>query len=131
MNISLEKYSDRTIFELYDLLSQFETFRFENNYCLSAIWKTGKFELYDYDAGLLRIAFHIKHPDTKYPGVISISTVDDGTWQAYSNDPLYFTRERCIEISQSLQDRFCGCLPTEKELNNFLLQYNIYGTFTG
>lgn len=120
-----------TIYEIYDLLKDHAKFTFENDYCLSAIWKTGDFNLYDYQAGILKISFYIKHPDSPYPGVLTISTVDDGCWQAESNNKEFFTREKCKEVAQALFEEYYGILPTEEQLNQTLQKHGLYGTFTG
>ena len=125
------KHTSRAIYEINNLLKEHEKFHFTNDYNLSAVWKTGKFEMYDYDAGILQISFKVKHPESPYEGFISIITIDDGVWHAEHLDPSFFTKEKCIEISENLHKTYNGVLPTEEELNKFLLQYGIYGTFTG
>ena len=107
------------IYELFDLLEDHARFKHLNDSpnVIRAIWRTGKFELYDYRAGILQISFYPKMTE-KYNGLISISTIDDGGWVAVCNQEL--TIEKCWEIAKALQTEYNGILPTEKELNGFL-----------
>lgn len=102
-----------------------------NDYCISAIWLTGQFSLFDYGAGLLNVSFYAKRENLYYQGVISISTIDDGVWQAYHEDVNFFTKEKCREIADDMYETFKGILPTEEKLNEFLSKYKVFGVHTG
>lgn len=117
------------LYELFDLLedhAKFIRLNDSQNNVIRAIWRTGKFELYDYRAGILQISFYPKMTE-KYNGLMSISTIDDGGWVAICNQEL--TVKKCWEIAKALQTEYNGILPTEKELNDFLQKYGMYGTF--
>ena len=122
---------DMNIYELFDVLEEHSKFKHLNdsqNNVISAIWRTGDFELYDYRAGILQISFYPKLTERHY-GLMSISTIDDGGWAAECNQEL--TIEKCWEIANNLQTSFGGILPMEAQLNDFLQKYGMYGTFTG
>lgn len=86
-----------------------------------AIFKTGQFEgVYDYRAGILLVSI--------YPSGVSISTVDDGVWQAFAaqgNTQIY-----CDKLLE-LFNTFDGVLPIESDLNELLEPIGLYGCFTG
>jgi len=89
---------------------------------------TGNFNaLDDYGKGLLslKIGQHNTHPNCK----ISISTIDDGVWQGFSNQLL---EPNTIEtITKEFTKTYGIKLPSEKEFNTFLNNYGIHGLYTG
>ena len=89
---------------------------------------TGDFDgLYDYNRGLLylRISQHLSYPQCK----ISISTIDDGVWQGFSDK--IFTGEELETLSQDFIYNYGIKLPSEEEFNKFLNKYKIHGINTG
>lgn len=118
------------IYQLRKCLDLHKEFRQpDNKYCYEAIFVTGGFNgLYDYGAGILGIRIHIKHPQSHYPGCISIYTVDDGVWQAHCNTEL--NEAKAQEIIQ-IFNTYEGRLPSEEQLNSDLQKVGCYGTFTG
>lgn len=110
-----ELYNDAAIFRPISDQRTGELYRYD------AIFKTGQFEgVYDYRAGILRISI--------YRSGVSISTIDDGVWQAFAsqgNTEIYF--DKLLQVFNS----FNGVLPTESELNNLLEPIGLYGCFTG
>lgn len=110
-----ELYNDAAIFRPISDQRTGELYRYD------AIFKTGQFEgVYDYRAGILRISI--------YRSGVSISTIDDGVWQAFAsqgNTEIYF--DKLLEVFNSLN----GVLPTESELNNLLEPIGLYGICTG
>lgn len=104
----------------------------------SGVYTTGKFDaLGDYNVGLLevRISLYPSGPDG-YTTLFTIGTIDDGLWQAFDvkND---YTREEAIERINKLATEFIAFLggstklPTEKDLNEFLMKHSLWGEYQG
>lgn len=91
-----------------------------------AIFRTGEFKdaLYDYNAGILLITVY-----SNSELGMSISTIDDGVWQATCKKPLSVYKAR--ELCEDIESTFDGCLDTEKELNDLLNNYGLHGLYTG
>ena len=99
---------------------------------------TGKFEvLHDYGAGLLRVSIYsIAESKNNFVVGLSISTIDDGCWQASEVDTTYTMEEsikRVEEIANAFIDFMDGgnVLPSEEVLNNFLMTQSMWGEYTG
>ena len=111
---------------LHEALLEAKKFVRVNPRTWSAVFPTGKFEgVYDYGAGVVEVSVHLKHNDHK--GVVSISTVDDGIWQAFSQTPI---DEELAEKIITVFNQY-GVLPSEEELNNALAPLGLYGMCTG
>lgn len=89
---------------------------------------------FDYDRGLMVIYFRVyREINYGYQVNISILNIDDGGWRAVSN---FFKSE---EEAKVLLDRvfngfvnnFGKKLPSEKELNDFLLPFGMFGHSEG
>lgn len=98
--------------------------------CAEGVLSTGEFgkTLFDYGRGLLEVTIYYSNylnPDL----VISISTIDDGVWQAYAMEPL--SKKQVDIIFKELKEQYPYKLPSEEELNSFLKTYGVYGTYTG
>lgn len=97
---------------------------------------TGAFDqLFDYDAGLLFVSMR-RIPASPYSFMISISTVDDGVWQAEDLKQDY-TEEEADQRTEEIVNAFLKFmdgstkLPSEKDLNQFLQKFGIWGRYTG
>ena len=117
-----------------------------------AIRATGKFEgNFDYSRGLMMMHIETsinhkfapkgkskdeKYVDT-YQTIVSITNVDDGIWNAYSKE--FSSMAEADELTDKLylayqefeNDNYGKSLPTEKELNGFLVIHGLWGEFTG
>ena len=95
------------------------------------IVQKGDFELYDYDQGFLAVdVFSIPSTDRgNYQIRLYISNSDDGDWGALSN-PMSLDKANS-GVERIKKDLFEGMikLPSEKELNEKLLPYGLYGSF--
>ncbi len=98
---------------------------FKDGFAYRGVLATGNLTtIGDYGVGLL--CMNIKNPiELKYP-IITITTIDDGVWQGYGNKFI-----NVEELAKQFTKNFGLMLPTEKELNDFLSTYNIYGSYTG
>jgi len=116
------------IYELRQILEEHRKFKKIDNYYYEAIFFKGNFELYDYNAGILRVKIHLAVPNNDLlQGGISISTVDDGTWWAEANKPV---TEELAQKAINIFNQYIY-LPSEKELNKELITIGFYGQFTG
>lgn len=123
-------WKSMTIYELHDVLKEHQCFKKQNDFCYSAIFRTGKFNLYDYNAGILKVSIYLKHPQSSYNGLLSISTIDDGVWQADLNKEDILDEQKAqsiIDIFESYE----GVLPTEEEINFDLTKIGMFGIYTG
>ena len=115
------------IYELHKILQAHEEFTFsEARNEFTAIWKTGKFDLFDYDAGILAIHFYPHIPTntgSHSMGFVSISTIDDGGCHIVPVDRSLFTKEMCKNICDKLHNEYYGVLPTQEELQKFFDQF--------
>jgi hypothetical protein len=110
-------------------------------YRFSGAYGTGDFDstLFDYDAGILWVNFSIfplhKHQN-KWGVHMSISTVDDGVWQAEEVDASYPLKDASYRL-KDVVDAFLNHmerstkLPSEEELNKFLMTQAMWGEYTG
>lgn len=92
------------------------------------VFATGDFKgVDDYGRGLLSVKISQLPP---YPtNKISITTIDDGVWQGFSDE--IFTPEIIEKLAKDFSDEFRNVLPTEEKLNKFLNKYKIHGLYTG
>jgi len=111
----------------------------------SGVYSTGDFEgLFDYDAGILEVGISMTKSMTKhisYPAytiMFHINTIDDGAWDACDRKEDYTeeeARNRMNEIAEafiSFMKEACGLkLPCEKDLNDFLSKFKLWGENTG
>lgn len=99
------------------------------NIIAEGVYSTDEFDgNYDYGVGLLLVKF--RHSDTLNPTlVMTITTIDDGVWQAYSNKQ--FDKNDVTNIANMFSKEFETKLPSEKELNLFFKPYGVFGTYTG
>jgi hypothetical protein len=102
----------------------------------TGVFTTGNFEaIFDYDAGLLKVGISItpcmERGSKNWHPIVSISTIDDGVWQAIH--VLNFTMQECIDQIEKIHKEWLWKykLPTEKELNFFLMRYGLFGEYTG
>lgn len=123
----------KNIWEIQELLGLKEC---EQGY--AGTYTTGFFDgLHDYDAGLLHILISWFPTGKDMFGVsFTISTIDDGTWQAWDVKSDYTEVEaiaRVEEIAIEFLSRMgrCGRLPTEAILNEWLMPLKLWGTYTG
>jgi hypothetical protein len=102
-------------------------------------YTTGDFDaLHDYERGLLYVKISptmVAHPGV-YSIMFSISTIDDGVWQAY--DPVAdLTKEeaekRVDEVAKAFLEHMQRSLklPSEEELNKWLIPMKLWGEYTG
>jgi hypothetical protein len=93
-------------------------------YIFEGVLSSGRFEgVHDYSVGLLKVSLSLDN--NNFPRFI-ISTVDDGVWVADGS--------KVIDVEAFVDDfnnRFKTKLPSEAVLNDFLLNYGMYGCFTG
>ncbi|MGB4775241.1 MAG: hypothetical protein WBP45_08715 [Daejeonella sp.] len=116
---------------------EFEAFlkskaRFEKSqYKYTAFFLTGKFEgNTDYGRGFLEVTIYIGISE-KNPGCISISNIDDGVWQAFAIGGVLITEELAKDVIEQVFNPLNGILPTEKDLNEKLMVFGLWGEFTG
>jgi len=116
----------KNLHQLHDALLEAKKFVQVNPRTWSAVFLTGQFNgVYDYGAGIVEVSIHLQYND--YEGVVSISTVDDGMWQAFSQAPIdEELAKKIIEVFNQYT-----ALPTEEELNNALAPLGLYGMCTG
>ena len=91
----------------------------------SGILFTGEFPLHDYMRGYLEVKLIFKESKGLFSG-LSITTIDDGIWQA----PI--SPGHSIDVSKFInefRDSFGVTLPSEESLNNFLTPYGMYGPY--
>lgn len=99
------------------------------------VFSTGGFEgIGDYDAGVLgvRISYtKYNSGDVGYHPCVTIYTIDDGGWMATTPSPM--SLEECTEVTQRVAEAWPWKtkLPTEKELNEFLQDFGMWGQLTG
>jgi len=60
--------------------------------------------------------------------VMAITTIDDGVWMAFCNNT---EKLNIDELVKEYEEIFYHVVPNEKDLNDFLATYKIYGTFEG
>jgi len=109
----------------------------------AAVRATGKFEgNFDYNVGLVvmkirTVEYGMAGGESNFMTRVSISNIDDGLWDANSN---YFeTKEESEALTEKVyrayvefENRMYGSvMPTEKELNDFLMPFALWGEFTG
>lgn len=81
----------------------------------------------DYGAGVLDVKISLDYPETNFTG-LTISTIDDGAWQAEITNLKKFDLVEFVEI---FDKKFGYSLPTEEALNDFLRCFGMFGMFTG
>ena len=105
----------------------------------TAVRGKGKFEEnFDYNRGLLLVSIRTFGNSTdKYCCSISITNIDDGTWQADSASAT--SLEEANELTIKVKNAFVAMeesdwgyiLPPEKEINDLLMKYAMWGYFCG
>ena len=118
------------IWEIENLmgLKKFDSSHHTGGFIYQGTMSTGDFRgVCDYGTGLLflRVCQHPSYPQCK----ISISTIDDGVWQGFSDKE--FTGEELEKLAQDIIHTYRKRLPSEEEFNNFLNKYKIHGVNTG
>lgn len=104
-----------------------------NLYC--GVFSTGDFDaLYDYDAGLLQVSFTVVKQSQGEKGfcpLIAISTIDDGVWQAFA--PNCMGLDECNQLIEKIANAWPWKtkLPSEKEINDFIMHFGMWGKYTG
>ena len=91
------------------------------------VMATGNFEPikgFDYGVGLLEMS--VKCPVARRRPFITITTIDDGVWQAEGSRPVNVN-----DVARVITHLFRKTLPSETELNDALSQFDIYGAYTG
>lgn len=95
----------------------------------SAIFLTGKFDgLFDYDAGILQVSIYPSFAGDN--GCLSISTIDDGVWQAIPTGGIVIDEDK-IQSIIGIFNGFRGILPTEADINYELMYIGLWGEYTG
>lgn len=92
---------------------------------------------FDYDRGLLVVKIYTLDvnwsSNTKYGTVLLITNIDDGSWRATSKE--FTNAEDANELSEKLSVAFFKeyrtKLPDEKELNEFLRPFGLWGHSEG
>jgi hypothetical protein len=125
------------IYKINELLGLHK--RNDSAYC--GTYATGAFEeLHDYGAGLLQVHISATVASLKLPQTFTVhfglSTIDDGGWQAWDGRCDYTEEEavaRLKEIAEAFDKFMDGSttLPTERELNAFLMPLKLWGICTG
>ena len=98
-------------------------------------FSTGDFTAaYDYGAGLLGVTMTSTKEDGGFLPMVCVYTVDDGTWQATAAAAM------SLEDSNALIDQVADAwakrdwktrLPSEKQMNDFLMPFGMWGEYTG
>lgn len=134
-----EKIGIMSIYEITNLLG----LKHLSDYKWEGTYSTGKFDaIHDYDVGLLSVFMSIgvnEEDHTRFSIMFGIYNTDDGGWQAYNPQISYATRLEASEELDKMALTFISymekhhglVLPTEKELNTFLQQFNLWGEYTG
>ena len=110
-------------------------------YRYAGVYATGDFSsCFDYDAGILWVSFSISPvfpvQKGKWSIGLSISTVDDGGLQASEVDTTYTLKDAAVRLEVVVEafNAYMGRstkLPTEEELNKFLMSQAMWGEYTG
>ena len=121
---------NKNIWEIEKLmgLKKFDSPYHTGGFIYQGTMSTGDFcGVGDYNRGLLflKVSQHPSYPQCK----ISISTIDDGVWQGFSDKE--FTKEELEKLAQDIIDTYGIKLPSEEEFNDFLHKYKIHGLYTG
>ena len=95
--------------------------------------QTGEFKaLSDYGEGFLVISFYMLPSATvcRYQVRFCVSTIDDGSWGAWSNEmPLEKARQCCNKLEKTFESMVV--LPDEEKMNHLLGQCGLYGVYEG
>lgn len=91
--------------------------------------------LFDYDAGIFQMQI-VSYPlfvERMYEPFMTISTVDDGAWQADTQNMMSLDKSNQIveQIADKWPIKWASKLPSEDELNKFLSNFGMFGKFTG
>lgn len=111
-------------------LKKIESPYYVGGFYYEGVMVTGEFKgICDYNRGIV----NVKIGEHKYPGVnktkISITTIDDGVWQGFSDKT--FTSDEIKNIVKEFMNKWRFVLPSESKLNEFLNKFNIHGLNTG
>ena len=132
--MSEELKIDKRIWKIQEMLGLEKV----SNIRYTGVYSTGDFEgTYDYGAGLLTVSitgYPTKNQDV-WSLLFTISTIDDGCWQAYDITPTDNrdgVEKRIEELAKAFMEfNPKTALPSEKELNDFLMKFDLRGEFTG
>lgn len=110
----------------------------EHDFRYYGTYATGKFDaLEDYGAGILSVSISAsRRMKDKWGVMFSLGTIDDGNWQAldvredYSSEQAIARVKEIADAFDSYMDRFLK-LPTEEELNKFLMTVELWGEYVG
>ena len=80
----------------------------------------------DYGRGILELHIRISDCEICHQGV-AISTIDDGVWQS-SGD---VDKAKIDAIAKKFTEEYGQVLPSEKEFNEFLRPFGLWGVNTG
>jgi hypothetical protein len=128
----------KDIWEIIKLLG-FKDSSWNGRCSFAGVFALGDFEeLYDYHAGLVtaRIStgWHSDFADkASYIPCFSISTVDDGVWQAFTSTTMSVkdSNKVVMQVINNWPIEWTTKLPTEKLLNDYLMQFGMLGKYTG
>lgn len=111
-----------------------ETTDYKGTFCTGGFGDT----LFDYAAGLLYVGIvstvlKKEGGNFIYQPLIYISTVDDGVWHASTSHGMTLeeSNKKVKEIAEAWIKEYKTVLPTEKELNDFLMPFGLWGLYTG
>jgi hypothetical protein len=104
------------------------------------VFTSGEFVnvLFDYDVGLLHVTvssivdtYDEKIKEFRFIPQVSISTVDDGVWQAFAVEAM--SQEDANKLVEDIYAKWDWKyhLPSEQEMNEFLSQFKMWGEYTG
>lgn len=137
MNVDLSNIDENPFRACSDLRKAFLPQKIKNGHGYIRISAKGTFTLCDYNSGLYWIKvstlrdYNIDNSEISYYVLLTIGNLDDGSWQAWSKR---MTKEKCDALvdrlnTEILQD--LNTLPTEKELNDILKNFGLFGEFQG
>jgi len=88
--------------------------------------------LFDYDAGILSVRIVPSFcGEDKWIPMVSITTIDDGGWQAFHPNTMSLGEANSIIVKIFQAWEWKTKLPSEKELNEFLMPFGLWGECTG
>lgn len=107
----------------------------KNQIIYEAVLVSGEFikTLYDYGAGFLfvTVSWTIGEKEGMYVPFISITTIDDESWDAHGNVDMSLEHVK-KEVDKIVKNWIWRIvLPTEDELNEYLKQYGLIGKYNG
>jgi hypothetical protein len=120
----------KTIWEFENILKENATFEKVGEFAYKAFFLKGSFDgNFDYGRGILQVSIYLTIVGkNRYSGLVAITNIDDGVWQAVGVD---VTNDLAKSLIIEVFEPMGGILPTEKELNEKLMQFGLWGEFTG